>query len=529
MSHVVVFNSSAKTVKISTSPTTYLTEVRDEACQKFFVSKDQFTLKYNNKPISLSQQIRLANLPQGARLELVQASRSPTVISVALQLPASEKSVRLTKKFASNTSLWELLRQFESGEANYNFTQRGVPQLSTNGTTGAGRLNYETPVITIMPSHRELSEFVELQKTLTQIGFDNGSASLRLNFKDSGKPLEEAMAEISQYFSSSDPTTSGAHADTSAQASSILGLAKAALGVPETTTSETSGKQELEQESKSDAMEIDPTPEPAPETTSTPPDSSVHKTENTPLQEAPASTPSGSAPSQQSKLPRNVQIFAAPTSSTPQAARQAWNERDYVPTIEHAKSHQASLQTRTRNQRLLSDKELEQQENARLEKVNATAQKGGSLRVRMPDGVIIQMDMSRSDTADALYDFVASFLERKNEPFQLKHTSSTGKLVLISKDKKRLIQDLGLSSRETVTFVWDEGASDEARVSRATLAKEWQSQAQELKVEEPAAKEEPEPVVQSKAEGKRKVGMSNGDKESKIKNILGKGLFRGKK
>lgn len=46
MSHVVVFNSSAKTVKISTSPTTYLTEVRDEACQKFFVSKDQFTLKY---------------------------------------------------------------------------------------------------------------------------------------------------------------------------------------------------------------------------------------------------------------------------------------------------------------------------------------------------------------------------------------------------------------------------------------------------------------------------------------------------
>jgi tether containing UBX domain for GLUT4 len=46
MSHVVVFNQSAKTVKIPTTPTTYLTQVRDEACQKFFVSKDQFTLKY---------------------------------------------------------------------------------------------------------------------------------------------------------------------------------------------------------------------------------------------------------------------------------------------------------------------------------------------------------------------------------------------------------------------------------------------------------------------------------------------------
>ena len=46
MSHVVVFNSYAKTVKIPTTPVKYLTEVRDEACQKFGVSKDQFTLKY---------------------------------------------------------------------------------------------------------------------------------------------------------------------------------------------------------------------------------------------------------------------------------------------------------------------------------------------------------------------------------------------------------------------------------------------------------------------------------------------------
>jgi hypothetical protein len=53
MSHVVVFNQSAKTVKIPTTPTTYLTQVRDEACQKFFVSKDQFTLKYV-KPILYS-------------------------------------------------------------------------------------------------------------------------------------------------------------------------------------------------------------------------------------------------------------------------------------------------------------------------------------------------------------------------------------------------------------------------------------------------------------------------------------------
>lgn len=45
MSHVIVTNSAAKTFKIPTTPTKYLTEVRDEACQKFGVSKDQYTLK----------------------------------------------------------------------------------------------------------------------------------------------------------------------------------------------------------------------------------------------------------------------------------------------------------------------------------------------------------------------------------------------------------------------------------------------------------------------------------------------------
>lgn len=46
MSHVIVTNSFAKTFKIPTTPTKYLTEVRDEACEKFGVSKSQFTLKY---------------------------------------------------------------------------------------------------------------------------------------------------------------------------------------------------------------------------------------------------------------------------------------------------------------------------------------------------------------------------------------------------------------------------------------------------------------------------------------------------
>lgn len=45
MSHVVVFNAALKQVRIATTPTKYLTEVRDEACKKLGMSQDLFTLK----------------------------------------------------------------------------------------------------------------------------------------------------------------------------------------------------------------------------------------------------------------------------------------------------------------------------------------------------------------------------------------------------------------------------------------------------------------------------------------------------
>ncbi|KAH8731354.1 GLUT4 regulating protein TUG-domain-containing protein [Phaeosphaeriaceae sp. PMI808] len=531
MSHVVVFNSYAKTARIPTTPVKYLAEVRDEACQKFGVSKDQFTLKYNNKPISLSQQIRLANLPQGARLELVQASRSPTVISVALQLSASEKNTRLTQKFSSNTSLWEILRHFESGQGvNYNFTQRGVPEMS--GTSGAGRLHYETPVITVMPGHREQSDFVGLQQTLAHLGFDSGSALLKLSYKNSGMPLEEAMAQISQYFKGEQSTTTtaeGVHTAVSTQSTSQPSAESAA---PEETTmaaDQTVHNQEPEPEAMH--IETEPTFEiPTKGVTAenigdiSPERKLVAATSASSVEPPNSSAPLSPTPTQS----RDVQIFSAPTSSTPQAARNAFNESDYLPTIEHAKVHQAQLLNRTRNQRLPSDKELEEQEKARQEKMEAAAMKGGSIRVRMPDGTLIQMNYTKEDTASLIYDFVQSFLDRKNEPFELKYTGTTGRLVLIEKNNKRLMHDLRFSSSELITFQWADNASAEARASRKTLAQEWQTKAQTLKVEEPVAAQPSAPAKgQTVAEGKRKE-MSSEDKESKLKNILGKGLFKRK-
>lgn len=407
----------------------------------------------------------------------------------------------------------------------------------SDGVSGAGRLNYEQPVITVMPGHLEQSDFVGLQQTLAQLGFESGSALLKLSYKNSGMPLEQAMTQISQYFKTEQPEpagAAGAHAATSAQTTSEPVLEQAA---PEAKTT-VAGESIRSEEADPEPMDVDTTPigqttvEPEIPTPGVTAENVGDMSAEASVAVATSTAPPTESPApsaQTSDLPRNVQIFSAPTSSTPQAARNVFNESDYLPSIEHAKVHQAQLLNKTRNTRLLSDKELEEQEKERQEKVATAAAKGGALRIRMPDGTLIQMNFTKEDTAVGLYDFAKDFLDRKNEPFELKYTSSTGRLILIEKNSKRLSQDLRFSANELITFQWAEDASIEARASRSTLAQEWQAKAQTLKVEEIAAAEKEAPAKgQTVAEGKRKANMSSDDKENKLKNILGKGLFKRK-
>jgi tether containing UBX domain for GLUT4 len=411
-----------------------------------------------------------------------------------------------------------------------------------SGTSGAGRLHYEMPVITVMPSHKEASTFGELQQTLGQLGFDSGSALLKLSFKNSGIPLEEAMAQITQYFKTEGPASSsaeGAHAVTPAQATSVPDPDKAAPEAKTNVVGETIRNDEPEPEAEPMDVDTQPAAAPEPELDVSAQNNATQNIENvSPAAALAAATSTASSEptqttavsSQPTELPRNVQVFSAPSSSTPQAARNAFNESDYLPTVEHAKVHQAQLLNRTRNQRLPSDKELEEQEKARQQKMEAELNKRHALRIRLPDGSLVQMTLNKDDTATVLYDFVRDFLEKKHEPFELKYTGPTGRLVLIVQDNKRLIQDLKFSTNELITFQWAENASAEARSTRKTLAQEWQAKAQTLKVEEPAPAEAPKAPAkgQTVAEGKRKANMSAEDKESKLKNILGKGLFKRK-
>jgi len=93
------------------------------------------------------------------------------------------------------------------------------------------------------------------------------------------------------------------------------------------------------------------------------------------------------------------------------------------------------------------------------------------------------------------------------------------------------VHDLRFFNNELVTFLWADNASAEARASRHVLSQESQAKAQALKVEEPVREERAQPEAsqgQTVADGKRKANMSNEEKESKLKNLLGKGLFKKK-
>ncbi|KAA6415677.1 MAG: hypothetical protein FRX48_00395 [Lasallia pustulata] len=445
-SHVVVIDSTARRAMIKTAPGKHLSDVLQEACTKFGLNASQYGLKNNNKQVDISRTFRLSGLSSGAKLELVLLSRSPSVVSVALQLPDSEAqgvpNSRLTDKFPSTTTLWLLLRKFESSAAS-NFTARGAPKTGS-GESGAGRLFYERPVLQVMG--RELSSFTDLQKTLAQLGFNSGSVLLRLSFKTSETPLEEAMGEIDQYFKSVEGeqagSSRGAHAGSAAQAESMPEASQPALP-------------------KDDSPPHSP-PEPSslPSSSTTP-----HNPSTPPKSKAPPLLPLNLSPS----LP------ALPTHPPPP------HLPDYIPTLDHAKQHQSLLSASSRNKRLATDAELLAQQTAQARK--RAEIKDVEIKIRFPDQTQVVSRFSNADAASDLYGFVQGLLEHPDEPFSLSFAGPGGMRGVPKGETVGLIRELGMVGRVLVNFNWEEGASMGARAGCA-VKEEWRREAREIEVRE---------------------------------------------
>ncbi|EEH10609.1 conserved hypothetical protein [Histoplasma capsulatum G186AR] len=494
-SHVVVIDSTARKATVKVTPTKHLTEVLSEACSKLGLDARQYGLKHQKKQIDLSLSIRLSGLSSGARLELVQLSRSPSVVSVALQLPESEArgapNGRLTDKFPSTTTLWHVLRKFEAGVAGNgttrNLTARGVPSTAT----GAGRLFYESPVIQVVG--RELSSFGDLQRTLGQLGFNSGSTLLRLNFRATDKPLEEAMMEIAGYFKSieEEEDTSNVNASGGSKRETLV-PSGSELAMPEPSATST----------LSDIT--DPTPEP----------------QAIPEQQQSTGNPAQTPPPVTTVSSRPTTVYAPPSSAVPQSAKTPFNEHDYVPTVDQAKAHQLHLSRTTRPNRLPTDAELAAQASAQETKLASIADV--EVKIRFPDQSQVVSKFTREDTAQGLYAFVRSCLDSSisGEKFSLSFfaaaggvgaggatsplttplhthhslssnpTNKKGQSVIPDVAEKLLIRDLRMSGRVLVNFSWADDVSSRAKSASTRvqiLRPELRQVASQIKVQEVAA------------------------------------------
>lgn len=421
--------------------------------------------RHKQKQVDLSIPFRTSGLLAGAKLELVQKSKSPSAVQIALQIPQPEaKEIpggRLIKKFPSDLSIWQVLRQFESGEAsagkNINITARGVAQTVNTGNSGAGQLYYETPVLNIMG--RELGSFADFQKSLSQLGHNSGNVLIRLSFRRTDQTLYEAMEQIGTFFKEEEKEKREEKEN-------------AAPSVPEDKPKDppTDGDvpmAEAPAESINNATEVpqDVAPEAAPEATQDSTSSRESETNNL---------------DPQSRL-EPVNVFLAPTNSTPAAALAPVDESDFAPTVAQAQLHQARLLESSRNKRLLSDREIEEKEAAEQAKVDAV--KSVLIKVRFPDNTSSDWQVGPSDTGAFLYQAVRHVMANNGQSF---HLVIPGSKTVIKDDdtpKHNLIRAYKLSGRVLVSLVWNDDVPKEAR-KQPFLKANFAQQGQAIKVPE---------------------------------------------
>jgi tether containing UBX domain for GLUT4 len=357
--------------------------------------------RYKQKQVDLSGPYRTSGLGPGAKLELVAKSSSPTVINVALQFSGRDAAMipngRLTGKFPSNSTIWKVLRQFESGGAsgghNLNITARGVAQTSSGAANGGGQLYYESPMLNMMG--RELNSFEDFQRTLSQCGINSGSVLIRVSFQTTGKTLFEAMQDISQYFKEMEEEPTGQKADPDAVATKPDDASPVAesASAPVNPGDSTSPLIQLGDTDLPDTQEITAQPTTVPEPTPAP----APEIPEDPLQP--------------------ISIFSAPSGNTPQAALTQESDAVYTPSVAHAQLHQARLLAATQNKRLKSDAELAAEAAAEASRVAAVSSVG--VRVRFPDGTSAEWRLPPTARGAAVYAAVRSVAAAATMPFSL--------------------------------------------------------------------------------------------------------------
>ena len=444
--HVEVVSADLRRTKVKVTPGTYLVDVLVEACRKLNLASDKYELKYvpqtipitdcvqpptnchrhKQKLVDLSGPYRTSGLGPGAKLELVQKSKSAAVLSIALDVNGQ----RYTKKLPSDLSLWKVLRQFESTEKGLDITSRGKP-VGAN----SGQLYHDAPVVNILG--REYSALEDLQKTLSQCGINSGSIVLRVTFKLSERTLFEALQIIAQY------------------------LDEVEAAPPKAEEAEPPALPVAEQPKTDVAMEDAPALEaPAPTITAEPtpsPPAAEPSTSTAPMDIDGPPPPAPASPPDDPLQPTGV--FFAPSSSAPAATRIHEDDSVYEPTIHHAQLRQHQLLQRTQNTRLKSDAELAAdaaEEAAKLAKITRV-----DVKVRFPDQTSAVWTVTPDESAAFLYQAIRGVMAHPAQPFRL--ILPGPKPVVLHEDAKKLIAGYRLKGREMVHLLWEDEVTGAAR------------------------------------------------------------------
>ena len=382
--------------------------------------------RHKQKVVELSGPYRTSGLGPGAKLELVQKSKSAAVVSIALDVNGQ----RYTKKLPSDMSLWKVMRQFESTEKGLDITSRGKP-VGTN----SGQLYHDAPVVNILG--REFSALEDLQKTLSQCGINSGSIVLRVTFKLSERTLFEALQVIAQYLDEVEP------------------------GPPKAEETETPALTAAEQPKTDVSMEDAPPLEASAPTTTEEPTPRLPAAEPSkgasPIDIDGSLAPASAGPADDPSQPTD--IFSAPSSSAPAATRIHEPDSVYEPTIHHAQLRQHQLLQRTQNTRLKSDAELAADaasEAAKLAKITRV-----ELKVRFPDQTSAVWTVTPDESAAFLYHAIRGVMAHPGQPFKL--ILPGPKPVVLLEDGKKLIAGYRLKGREMVHLLWEDGVTGAAR------------------------------------------------------------------
>lgn len=419
--------------------------------------------------IDLNDQFQFykGKLVAGSRLELVVKSKTPTAVNIALRLPEPEAQDipggRLTSKFRSDTTLWKMLRKFEtegtpSGKR-LNFTDRGVPQTSNGTQAGSGQLYYEMPVLRIR--NREVSTLADFQKTLSQLGLDAGSHMIQLTFRSTEQTLGDAMNEISQFFKDEKEAEAAANQPIPAAPTAESSAAK----VPEPSAS--ADKMETEESAQEETpKEVQP---------AQPTDKSTEPTHVMDLDEPPTPPHDVLNP---------VSIFSAPTNATPVAATDNVPDDVYEPTIAHAQAHQQTLQAKSGNKRLKSDAEIEAEARAEADEIAAV--KTVTVKVRFPDQTSAEWKFGPGDTGATLYKAVRSVMAHDAAPFKLVlpgPPTASSHIKDAEGAKDSLIKGYKLLRPVLINLVWEDRVAEDVKQT-PFLKAEFASQATKIEVPE---------------------------------------------